>query len=118
MAYFQGLSQFSVTFLKSSDIEIDKLLYLGMMHRPGLIWLKDEQKEEKRKREYLTLAFRKFVDKIEKENISTYEEYYQNYSIHYLCKQWLDELSVLLRKNGDMDLRREVEKYKKELSKV
>lgn len=97
------------------SIEIDKLLYLGLMHRPGFIWLRDENAEENRRREYLILAFQKFTDKVEKENITDFAAYDQKYSIHYFCEEWISELLHLLRKNGNKPLYDSVSKCRKEM---
>lgn len=91
-------------YFDSESIEIDKLLYLGLMNRPGLIWLRDERREEKRCREYLSLAFEKFKKKVDKEGIKSFEEYDQKFSIHYFCGDWLGELLRLTKANGDKAL--------------
>ena len=86
------------------SIEIDKILYLGLMHRSGWIGLRDAEAEEKRKRKYLILAFNMFKEKIKKENLSTFEEYDKKFSIHYFCKEWLEELLDLLQDNGNQEI--------------
>ena len=96
------------------SIEIDKILYLGLMQRPGLFWLRNEEAEEKRKRQYLTLAFQMFKEKIEKENLSTFEEYDNRFSIHYFCKEWLEEFLQLLTDTGTQELYREVKNMMEE----
>lgn len=95
-------------YYDAESIEIDKILYLGLMHRPGWIWLRDDVAEEKRKRQYLILAFHMFKEKIEKENISTLEEYDEKYSIHYFCKEWLEELFDLLQDGGNQEIYHDV----------
>lgn len=103
-------------YFDSESIEIDKLLYLGLMHRPGWIWLRDEKKEEKRRREYLSLAFEKFQDKIKKENVQSLKEYNAKFSIHYECEEWIDELLRLLKEAGDREKYREIQSLYKSLS--
>lgn len=97
-------------YFDRESIEIDKMLYLGLMHRVGFIWMRDEKAEERRCREYLKLAFRMFVDKAEKENIRTFEEYDKRFSIHYFCREWLGKLLELLKKDGDKVSLAEVKK--------
>ncbi len=97
------------------SIEIDKLLYLGLKNRIGFIWDRDESKEENRCREYLSLAFPMFIDKVKKEGIKTFEEYNQKFSIHYFCEEWIEELLWLLKKNGNKTLYNEVNKCQKEM---
>ena len=88
-------------YFDSESIEIDKLLYLGLANRPGLIWNRNREQERNRCREYLTMAFETFVNKTEKENIHTFAEYDEKYSIHYFCKEWMGELLDLLKADGD-----------------
>lgn len=92
----------------SDSIETDKLLYLGLMHRPGFIWLRNREQEEKRSRAYLKLAYEKFKEKIEKEGVRSFEEYDQRFSIHYFCREWMLELLRSLQEEGDMDRFQEV----------
>lgn len=96
-------------FFDSESIEIDKLVYLALNHRPHPIWSPEpEAVVEKRKRVYLTEAFSKFSEKIEKENIRTFQEYDEKYSIHYLCREWFEVLLMLLKKDGDNNAYKEV----------
>ena len=97
------------------SIEIDKMLYLGLMHRMGWIWLRDEKKEETRCKEYLKLAFSMFLKKVEKEKIMTFEEYNQRFSIHYFCEDWTAKLLDLLKKDGEDDLYHHVENCRKNM---
>lgn len=92
-------------FFDSESIEIDKLLYLALMHRPTPIWQREaDEVVNNRKRIYLSEAFAKFKKKIEKEDIKTFQEYDEKYSIHYQCREWLGNLRMLLQKSGDGEL--------------
>lgn len=102
-------------YFDSESIEIDKILYLGLMERPGYIWLRDEEKEEKRCQGYLSLAFEMFIEKAEKENIQNFEEYDQRFSIHYFCEEWMGELLRLSKKERNDELYRRVNKYFQEM---
>ncbi len=97
------------------SIEIDKLLYLGLKNRMEFIWDRNEEKEENRRREYLSLAFPMFLDKVKKEGIKTFEEYNQKFSIHYFCEEWIGELLELLKVSGNKALYNEVKKCVKEM---
>lgn len=99
----------------AESIEIDKLLYLGLANRPGLIWLRDERQEEKRSRKYLILAFEKFKEKTEKEGIKSFEEYDRRFSIHYFCEDWIYKLMNFLQEDGD-EFYYEVRKAEKKLT--
>lgn len=107
-------------YFDEESIEIDKVLYLGMMQRPGWIWDRNEALEEKRKKEYLSLAFVMFKEKLSKENIKSFEEYDKKFSIHYFCMDWLYELLELSNEYGDKELYKEIEgvikHYKQEIN--
>lgn len=91
-------------FFDGESIEIDKLIYLALMHREIPIWQKEaDEIVENRKRVYLSEAFSKFVEKAEKENINTFQEYDEKYSIHFPCEEWIQVLQGLL-KNVDKEL--------------
>lgn len=102
-------------YFDTESIEIDKLLYLGLANRPGLIWLRDEKQEDKRCREYLSLAFPLFIEKVRKEGVKNFKEYDSKYSIHYFCDEWIGKLLELLIESGDVNLYREVKKCRKEM---
>lgn len=104
-------------YFDSESIEIDKLLYLGLTNRPGLIWLRDVKMERNRCREYLTLAFGKFMEKVKAEAIKTFEEYDKQFSIHYFCREWLSELMDLLKESGDKTFYEEVKRCYKKMGK-
>ena len=102
-------------YFDRESIEIDKLLYLGLIHRPVLIWLCDEVMEEERCRKYLTLAFEKFEEKVQKEEIKTFQEYDKKYGIHYFCGEWTEKLAYLLKKNKEKELYQRVERGRKQM---
>jgi len=102
-------------YFDAESIEIDKLLYLGLMNRPGLIWLRDEKMEQNRCREYLSLAFGMFMEKVKAEEINTFEEYDKKFSIHYFCEEWLSKLLGLLKDSGNKALYTDVKKCCKEM---
>lgn len=103
-------------YFDTESIEIDKILYLGLMHRPGLIWERDEKLEQNRCREYLSLAFGMFMDKVKAEGIKTFEEYDQKFSIHYFCEEWISELLSLLKRDANSILYKEVKECYEEMS--
>ncbi|MBR1741615.1 MAG: DUF1186 domain-containing protein [Lachnospiraceae bacterium] len=103
-------------YFDADAIEIDRILYLGLKHRPGLIWNRNEEKEEKRSVLYLEQAFELFVKKTKKEEIRTFSEYDQKYSIHYTCKEWMGKFLDLLEKNGNRAIYEVVEKVWREMN--
>lgn len=98
-------------YFDPSGVEIDKILYLALMNRPGLIWNRDEEAEEKRKKEYLYLAFQKCAERMEEEQIQSFMEYDKKYSIHYRCEDWISELYSLLKESKDTGRYEEVKKF-------
>lgn len=99
------------------SIETDKILYLGLMHRPGLIWNRDERKENRRTKEYLYLAYRKAVEMAARENITSLEDFDKKHSIHYRSEEWLDRLLKLLKDAEDQAAYKEVKSWTKTMKK-
>lgn len=97
-------------YFDQESIEIDKLLYLGLMQRPGWIWLRNEEAEQKRCLEYLKLAFGMFEDRAEREGIRTFAEYDERFSIHYFCSEWMEKLLELSEMYGDQTVHADVKK--------
>lgn len=91
------------------SIDIDKLVYLALHHRAIPIWVdRDRKKEDKIKISYLIKASEKFVSKCEREDISSFEQYDEEYKIHYRSGEWHGELVGLIKDNGmenEIDLR-------------
>ena len=75
-----------------------------MNFRPRPIWIDDDDEDAARKKVYLTEAFSKFTEKVERENIETFDEYDEKYSIHYQCGEWISELETLLDDRGESNL--------------
>lgn len=95
-------------YFDSESIKLDKILYLGLINRPGPIWLRNSENKEKRTRAYLQLAFSEFEKRVEREQIKTFAEYDEKYSIHYKCEEWMDKLINLLVDGGDQSACAEV----------
>ena len=75
-------------------------MYLALKNRSN--WIGQVQNpilELDRMKKYLSLAFQKFVEKVESEKIYSAEEYNKKYAIHYRCEDWLDILQNLLEEN-------------------
>lgn len=97
-------------YFDEMSIETDKILYLALMNRPGLIWNRNIEAEEERTKEYLYLAFQKCKERMEKEQISSFAEYDEKYSIHYRFDEWLCELCGILYEDNDIERYEEVKK--------
>ena len=100
-------------YYDKESIETDQILYLGMMHRPGLIWKRDERKENKRTKEYLYLAYQKAVEMAARENITSLADFDKKHSIHYRSEEWLGRLLKLLKDAGDHAAYKEVKNWTK-----
>lgn len=98
-------------YFDETSIEIDRILYLALMNRPGFIWNRNPKAEEKRTKEYLYLAFQKCMERMEKEGIPLFSEYDEKYSIHYRWEEWTGELCRLLKESDDRERFEEVEKF-------
>src|SRR5699024_1773601 len=99
------------------SIETDKILYLGLMHRPGLIWNRDEQKEKRRTKGYLYLAFQRTVEMANRESVTSLAEFDKKHSIHYRCEEWIGRLLELLKDAGDQAMYKEVDNWTKTMKK-
>ncbi len=89
-------------FYSQESIETDKLIYLALKHRAIPIWKPEKEAVVKRRQlGYLTAAWDRFVETVEKEGITSFSEYDKKYSIHYSCAEWTDALKELLREQDD-----------------
>lgn len=87
-------------FYSSESIELDKLLYLALRNRGVPAWQREaDLTVAKRTRRYLTDAYMKFKEIVERDHIQSFSEYDNQYSIHYLCVQWFGELIDLLKED-------------------
>ena len=98
-------------YYDEASIETDKILYLALMNRPGLIWKRNIEQEKKRAEQYLYLAFQKCRARMEEEQISSFIAYDEKCSIHYLAEEWLGELCRFLREDCDTEKYEEVKKF-------
>lgn len=95
----------------SESIALDKLLYLALRHRAIPMWKREpDQVVDNRKRRYLTDAYKKFLEIVQKDEIQSFSEYDRRYSIHYQCEEWFGELIDLLEENDRDNILEEVRK--------
>ncbi|MDE7418533.1 MAG: DUF1186 domain-containing protein [Lachnospiraceae bacterium] len=103
----------------SESIELDKMLYLALKHRAIPIWNREpEQVVTKRMRRYLTDAYRKFLEIVEREHIQNFLEYDNKYSIHYLCVEWFSELIDLLKEDDRENVLKDVRETCKKMGTI
>ncbi len=98
-----------------TSIDIDQILYLGIMHRPGLIWERNEEKENMRTKQYLYLAYQKASELAERENVTSFTDFDEKHSIHYRSREWAGMLLELLKKAGDKEAYKEVQTWVKKM---
>lgn len=101
-------------YYDEDSIDIDKIIYLGLyrfsQYNDSLYFMRNNKALNKNiQHQYLLIAFDKYVDKFNKENLSSNEEYDKKYSIHYDTNTWLKELLDGMNKNDEKY--HEVEKY-------
>ena len=84
-------------FYDREAIETDKLVYLALKHRAEFITMRETQEQKiKRRTYYLLKAFSRYVERCKAEDIRTFREYDDKYSIHYTSAEWLNYLIQLL----------------------
>lgn len=107
-------------FYSRESMEIDKLLYLALQNRVGISLRKIDSKDELnyRKRFYLTKAFGKFRELIQRENIQSFAEYDNKYTIHFFCDEWTGVLCELLKEKRMKESCRMCRKSVKRCSKA
>lgn len=94
------------------SIEIDTLVYLALMHRPGLPAERETEAEmNNRQRIYLQEAFLKYADKCKREGIQSFENYDSSYMIHYKSEGWMECLAVLLKKDSKREEYKKVQNF-------
>lgn len=99
-------------YFDQESIEIDMLLYLALMSRPGLPSERETEAEmNKRKRVYLQEAFLKYADKCSREGIRTFESYDSKYMIHYKSEEWMRDLICLLKEQSMKEEYRKVQEF-------
>ncbi|MDR1688739.1 MAG: DUF1186 domain-containing protein [Clostridiales bacterium] len=84
-------------------VEIDKLAYKALRHRAIPMWIKrDYEQERLGKLNYLNEALGLFLDKCQREQITSFDSYDKKYMVHYASLQWVSAI-VDLVKDGDTD---------------
>jgi len=72
-------------------IDIDKKMYAALKHKTIPMWVQRNRKvENQRNIGSLDGAFELFMNKCEKENIKTFEEYDEKFSIHYTAEEFIE----------------------------
>ena len=79
-------------------IEIDKLVYLALNNSEiSLSERRDPEELDSIMINYLTKASRLFINKCNKENINSFDEYDRKFKIHYDSLDWFEKLRYLIR---------------------
>lgn len=100
------------------SIEIDKLLYLALMHRAIPIWRREEESVVKnRRRVYLSAAYERFRRLLEEDGIESFQEYDRKHSIHYYCQDWLEVFQELLQDEDSEGILEDVRRLCEDMGK-
>ncbi len=103
----------------AESIAIDKIVYLALRARPMPLGQREPDSViARRRRRYLTDAYRQFVAIVEREQIQSFSEYDSRYAIHYPCGEWLLELIELLEEDDSEGILKEVRKTCKNMGIV
>lgn len=101
-------------YFDRESIDIDQRVYLAFEHRNRPSYNRHSaQISAKKQREYLWSAFSQYTAKMEKEGLRTNEEYDQQHSIHYTCREWLYQLIELLEDAEEYEKSDAVREYYK-----
>jgi len=90
--YPKNSPQFTELYEKEA-VDIDRLVYKALRHRAIPIWVKrDLDQEQLGKIDYLNEALKLFLDKCEREQITSFSGYDKQYMIHYQSAKWVGTL--------------------------
>ena len=79
-------------------VEVDMLVYKALHHRAIPIWVKRDLGQERLgKINYLNEALKLFLDKCEREQITSFAAYDDLYMVHYRSSEWVGELIDLTK---------------------
>ena len=82
-------------------VDIDMLVYKALCHRTIPMWVKRDMEQERiGKINYLNEALNLFLDKCEREKITSFSAYDEQFMIHYRSGEWVSAI-VQLVDNGD-----------------
>ena len=88
-------------------IEVDMLVYKALAHRAIPMWVKrDHEQERIGKINYLHEALRLFVDKCEREDITSFAAYDEQHMVHYRSSEWVSELINLIESRDTYDVKK------------
>ena len=101
-------------------IDIDMLVYKALHHRGIPLWVeRDWEQERIGKIEFLNEALTLFLDKCQKEKITSFSQYDEQFMIHYPSKEWVLALIQLVEDDDSkeiMVIRQRAEDILKEFS--
>ena len=86
--------------------DINYLAYRALAHRAIPVWIqRDYEQERIEKVHLLKEALELFVNKCERENITSFTDYDKKYMIHYHSFEWVADLVDLIEKKDPTELR-------------
>ena len=101
-------------------IDIDMLVYKALKHRGIPVWVeRDLEQERVGKIEFLNEALTLFLDKCQKEQITSFSQYDEQFMVHYPSKEWVLALIQLVEDSDSeeiMSIKQRAEEVSKEFS--
>ena len=86
-------------------VNIDVLVYEAINHRAIPIWVKrDHEQERLGKIQYLKNALDLFLDKCQREKITSFTEYDEKYMVHYRSFEWVAKLCDLIEDDDLLEI--------------
>ena len=86
-------------------IDIDIFAYKALNHRAIPLWEKRDMEQERMGQiNYLSEALKLFLDKCERENITSFDEYDERFMIHYKSQEWVSAIVDLVEHDDSKDI--------------
>lgn len=103
--YPRNSPHFNQLFEKEA-IEIDMLAYKALHRRSIPMWVKRDYEQERiDKIKYLKEALDLFLNKCEREQITSFSDYDESYMVHYRSDDWVSELVDLITEEDSHEIR-------------
>jgi hypothetical protein len=98
--YPKNSVQFEQMYEKEA-IDIDKLAYKALHHRSIPMWEKRDYEQERIDNiDYLDEALTLFLDKCERDNITSFSAYDEQFMIHYKSDEWVSAIMDLTEEDS------------------
>jgi hypothetical protein len=103
--YPKNSPEFKQLFEKEA-IEIDMVAYKALHHRAIPTWVKRDHEQERIDNiKYLKAALDLFLDKCEREQITSLSDYDERYMVHYRAYEWISALIDMITEKDSKEIR-------------